>query len=59
MDPGVNQNNLFAQVDLFSFGADLIIFKKQFNEILLYLTKPLHIFVYAKGYGCFTVFSQS
>ena len=28
---------LFAQV--FNFGADLIIFVKQFNEILLYLTE--------------------
>ena len=28
---------LFAQVDLFSFGADLIVFVKQFNEMLLYL----------------------
>ena len=30
---------LFAQVDLFSFGADLIIFVEQFNEMLLYLTE--------------------
>ena len=32
-------NNLFAQVDLFNFGADLIIFVEQFNELLLYLTE--------------------
>ena len=31
--------NLFAQVDLFSFGADLKIFVEQFNEMLLYLTE--------------------
>ena len=30
---------LFAQVDPFNFGADLIIFVKQLNEILLYLTE--------------------
>ena len=30
---------LFAQVDLFNFGADLIIFVEQFNELLLYLTE--------------------
>ena len=30
---------LFAQVDLFSFGADLITFVEQFNELLLYLTE--------------------
>ena len=30
---------LFAQVDLFNFGADLIIFVEQLNELLLYLTE--------------------
>ena len=30
---------IFAQVDLFNFGADLIFFVEQFNEILLYLTE--------------------
>ena len=29
-------DKLFAQVDLFNFVADLIIFVKQFNEILEY-----------------------
>ena len=35
----VYQHILFAQVDLFNFGADFIIFLKQFNEVLLYLTE--------------------
>ena len=39
MPQTIARDNLFVQVDLFSFGADLIIFVEQFNEMLLYLTE--------------------